>query len=149
MTSITVLVSKCEATTNPRMLFGFGRMGQSAKACGSTDERSLSAAPMAPSSKATCFALFLLASVSPSVAAPAQPLLPQSFSKTPSASVNYADVRARVANAFAEKAYEMSAMVAVLQTLSKETSSLVETIHAHCGAKMEVAPKTRQSALRG
>ena len=102
---------------------------------------------MAPSKRATYFALFVLASLNPSLAE--QPLMAQSFSKAPSAIVDYALVRARVANAFAEKAHEMSAVVAVLQTLSKETQALVETIHSHCGAKMEATPNARRSALRG
>ena len=36
--------------------------------------------------------------------------------------VNYADVRARVANAFAEKANELADAIAVVQGLSKDTS---------------------------
>ena len=36
--------------------------------------------------------------------------------------INYADVRARVANAFAEKANELADAIAVVQGLSKDTS---------------------------
>ena len=46
--------------------------------------------------------------------------------------VNYAEIRARVANGFIEKANEMADALAVLQELSKATSSLSEQITKHC-----------------
>ena len=75
--------------------------------------------------------------------------MPHSFAKTESPAVDYADVRARVQHAFPEKAHEMSAFISVLQTLSKETVALTETIHAHCGVKMDATPIARRTALRG
>merc|ERR1712107_339737 len=65
---------------------------------------------------------------------------PLFFSQVRNAAVDYVDVRARVANAFPEKAHEMSALITVLQTLSKETAALTESIHAHCGVKMSAKP---------
>ena len=105
---------------------------------------------MAHSNKTTCLAFLVFVSLCPSlvVAVPAQPVLPPSLAKAPSAVVDYADVRARVANAFAEKAHEMSAVIAVLQKLSKETTAIVETINTHCGVKLEAAESPMRSALR-
>ena len=48
--------------------------------------------------------------------------------------MNYAMVRARVANAFYEKANEMSDTVSVLQRLAKENMRIVSLIAAKCGA---------------
>ena len=48
-------------------------------------------------------------------------------------SVNYADVRARVAHGFIEKANEMANAIAVLQDLSRATVDLSEQIATHCG----------------
>lgn len=94
--------------------------------------------------------MFVLASICSSTSAtPDQRAMPQTFSKLQSAAVNYADVRTRVAHAFAEKAHEMSAVITLLQTLSKETVALTETIHTHCGAKMSTVPIARSNALRG
>ena len=67
----------------------------------------------------------------------------------PHTKVDYANVRARVAHAFAEKAHEMSETVAVLQGLSRETRALVDTINANCGMKLEATPAARRTALRG
>jgi hypothetical protein len=46
--------------------------------------------------------------------------------------VNYAAVRAAVGHAYAEKAYEMGEVLAVLQGLSKESAVLVGKIETHC-----------------
>ena len=46
--------------------------------------------------------------------------------------VNYAEIRARVAHGFIEKANEMADAVAVLQDLSKASSGLSEQIKKHC-----------------
>ena len=84
-----------------------------------------------------CFSVMLLVSCcSFTSAISAQQVLPPSFSQTRNAAVDYADVRARVAHAFPEKAHEMSAIITVLQTLSKETAALTESMHTHCGVKM-------------
>merc|ERR1711907_32790 len=45
---------------------------------------------------------------------------------------NYADVRKRVANAFAEKANEIADAIAVVQGLSKEAARLLSDIDAQC-----------------
>ena len=70
-------------------------------------------------------------------------------SRAPTAKVDYAGVRARVAHAFAEKAHEMTETVAVLQKLSKDTVALVDTINMHCGVKLETASTAKRPALRG
>ena len=46
--------------------------------------------------------------------------------------VNYAEVRARVAHGFAEKANEMADAIAVLQDLSRTTVDLTDQITKHC-----------------
>ena len=46
--------------------------------------------------------------------------------------VNYAEIRARVANGFIEKANEMADALAVLQDLSRASSGLREQISKHC-----------------
>ena len=46
--------------------------------------------------------------------------------------VNYAEVRARVARGFVEKANEMADAIAVLQDLSRATVGLNEQITKHC-----------------
>ena len=71
------------------------------------------------------------------------------FSQVRNAAVDYVDVRARVANAFPEKAHEMSALITVLQTLSKETAALTESIHTHCGVKMAAKAIANRTSLRG
>ena len=48
------------------------------------------------------------------------------------ASVNYAEIRSRVAHGFIEKANEMADALAVLQELSTATSGLNEQITKHC-----------------
>ena len=48
--------------------------------------------------------------------------------------VNYAAVRSRAANAFHEKANEMSDTVSVLQRLTKESMRIASLIAAKCGA---------------
>ena len=102
---------------------------------------------MAHMSFAILSGLFLLSSICPYANATTnQRTLPQTFSQMQSGAVNYADVRTRVAHAFAEKAHEMSAVIGVLQTLSKETAALTETIQTHCGVKMGAV---RRNALRG
>lgn len=45
---------------------------------------------------------------------------------------NYADVRKRVGNAFAEKANEIADAIAVVQGLSKEATRLLGDIDAQC-----------------
>ena len=45
---------------------------------------------------------------------------------------NYADVRERVAVAYAEKAHEMAEAIRLLQTLSKQTQSLLAEAAATC-----------------
>ena len=45
---------------------------------------------------------------------------------------NYADVRERVAFAYAEKAHEMAEATRLLQTLSKQTQSLLAEAAAIC-----------------
>ena len=47
-------------------------------------------------------------------------------------SVNYAEIRSRVASGFLEKANEMAEAVAVFQDLSKATVILSEQIVQHC-----------------
>ena len=49
-----------------------------------------------------------------------------------SGTVNYADIRARVAHGFAEKGYEIANVVALLQDISKATVDLTDKISAHC-----------------
>ena len=46
--------------------------------------------------------------------------------------VNYAEIRARVANGFIEKANEMADALAVLQDLSRASFGLREQISKHC-----------------
>lgn len=46
--------------------------------------------------------------------------------------INYADVRKRVQHAFAEKANEIAEAIAVVQSLSKEGSTLLEEIDSQC-----------------
>jgi len=48
--------------------------------------------------------------------------------------VNYAEVRARVAHAFAAKASELGDAIALVQGLSKESMSLLDQIHTYCGS---------------
>ena len=47
--------------------------------------------------------------------------------------VNYAEVRMRVAHAYAEKAYEMSLAISELQSLSRQTAGLLADIEKNCG----------------
>lgn len=46
---------------------------------------------------------------------------------------NYAEVRVRVGNAFAEKANELADAIAVVQGLSKDAARLLGEIGAQCG----------------
>ena len=46
--------------------------------------------------------------------------------------VNYAAARERVAFAYAEKAHEMAEATRLLQTLSRQTQSLLSEIAARC-----------------
>ena len=48
------------------------------------------------------------------------------------ATVNYADVRVRVVNAYAQHGHEMAEATSALQGLSKETMRLLEQISAQC-----------------
>ena len=48
-------------------------------------------------------------------------------------SVNYAEVRMRVSNAFAEKSHEIAQAIDVVQTLSKESLSLLDKAKTQCG----------------
>ena len=48
--------------------------------------------------------------------------------------VNYADVRARVAHAFAAKASELGDAIALVQGLSKESVALLDQIRIYCGS---------------
>ena len=48
------------------------------------------------------------------------------------AKVNYAEVRTRVAHAFAEKAHEVAEAIDVLQSLSKESIGLLDKAKAQC-----------------
>ena len=56
-------------------------------------------------------------------------LLPRCFV----CAVNYAEVRMRVAHAYAEKAYEMSLAISELQSLSRQTAGLLADIEKNCG----------------
>ena len=47
--------------------------------------------------------------------------------------VDYADVRKQVSHAFAERAHEMSATLAVLQGVSKATAAEIKAVQARCG----------------
>merc|ERR1712110_618938 len=97
-----------------------------------------------------CFSFLVLASCCPYTSAvPAQQVISPSFFKTQDAAVDYVDVRSRVAHAFPEKAHEMSAILTILQTLSRETAALTESIHTHCGVKMAAKPIANRTALRG
>eukprot|EP00406_Dinophysis_acuminata_P001574 CAMPEP_0179210966 /NCGR_PEP_ID=MMETSP0797-20121207/96_1 /TAXON_ID=47934 /ORGANISM="Dinophysis acuminata, Strain DAEP01" /LENGTH=75 /DNA_ID=CAMNT_0020916031 /DNA_START=73 /DNA_END=300 /DNA_ORIENTATION=- len=49
------------------------------------------------------------------------------------ATVNYADVRARLVYGFAEKANEMHDMISLLQDVSKESAALLDKISRQCG----------------
>ena len=51
------------------------------------------------------------------------------------ADVNYADVRARVAHGFAEKANEIAETIAVLQDISIATVDLTDKISARCSSE--------------
>ena len=46
--------------------------------------------------------------------------------------INYADVRKRVSYAFAEKANEIADAIAVVQSLSKEGTALLDEIKTQC-----------------
>ena len=46
--------------------------------------------------------------------------------------VNYADVRLRVKNSYAEKASEISDTIALLQDISRDTLRLTEQISSQC-----------------
>jgi len=46
--------------------------------------------------------------------------------------INYAEVRARVAHSFPEKANEIADTISVLQDLSKATVEMADQISAHC-----------------
>ena len=101
-------------------------------------------------SSAISFSVFVVALLCPYTSAvPDQRVMPRPFSPMQNAAVDYADMRARVAHAFAEKAHEMSAVITVLQTLSRETAALTEAIQTHCGVKMDAAPIAGRNALRG
>ena len=74
-----------------------------------------------------CFCCFLFALIALSE----KPVAFVASSKI-SNSVNYADVRARVAKSFPEKANEIANLIAVLQDLSKATVDLTKQISTHC-----------------
>ena len=74
-----------------------------------------------------CFCCFLFALIALSE----KPVAFVASSKI-SNSVNYADVRARVAKSFPEKANEIGNLIAVLQDLSKATVDLTNQISTHC-----------------
>lgn len=46
--------------------------------------------------------------------------------------VNYADVRARLANSLPEKANEIADLIDTLQEISKATTEVADKISAHC-----------------
>ena len=47
--------------------------------------------------------------------------------------INYSAVRAHVSHAFEERAHEMSAVLSVLQQVSKATVSEIDRVKAKCG----------------
>ena len=51
-----------------------------------------------------------------------------------SAAADYADMRVRAQHAYAEKAYELSATLGLLQHTAKQSSALLTEIEARCGA---------------
>ena len=53
---------------------------------------------------------------------------------SPAAAVDYAEVRVRVQHAYAEKAYELSAALGLLQQTAKQSSALLTEIDERCGA---------------
>ena len=49
------------------------------------------------------------------------------------AKVNYADVRTQMSHSFEERAHEMTAVLGVLQDVSKATQAGIKAIEAKCG----------------
>lgn len=54
------------------------------------------------------------------------------FARLAAATVNYADVRMRVANAYAQHLDEMADATSVLQVLTRDTTRLLDHIKMHC-----------------
>ena len=52
--------------------------------------------------------------------------------RSSSSTINYAEVRARVARGFPEKANEIADTISVLQDISRATVDLTEKISVHC-----------------